>query len=57
MTDKELLYIEDALGHEQYFQTKCQETAQNLSDPELKRCVEDLTTRHSQIFRQFYSLL
>jgi len=57
MTDKELLYIEDALGHEQYFQTKCQETAQSLSDPELKRCVEDLTNRHAQIFRSFYSLL
>lgn len=57
MTDKELLYIDDALGHEQYFQTKCQETAQSLTDPELKRCVEQLETRHSQIFRQFYSLL
>ena len=57
MTDKELLYIEDALGHEQYFRTKCQETAQNLSDPDLKRTVEDLTSRHAQIFRQFYSLL
>ena len=57
MTDKELLYIEDALGHEQYFQQKCQETAQNLSDTELKRCVEELSTRHNQIFRQFMSLL
>ena len=57
MTDKELLYIEDALGHEQYFQTKCQETAQSLTDPELKRCVENLSDRHAQIFRQFYSLL
>ena len=25
MTSKELLYVEDALGHEKYFQTKCQE--------------------------------
>ncbi|MBQ3265869.1 MAG: hypothetical protein IJH07_08865 [Ruminococcus sp.] len=57
MTDKELLYIEDALGHEQYFQQKCQETAQSLTDPELKTCVENLTTRHSQIFNRFYSLL
>ena len=57
MTDKELLYIEDALGHEQYFQQKCKETAQSLSDPELKNCVEDLTTRHSRIFDRFYSLL
>lgn len=57
MTDKELLYIEDALGHEQYFQTKCSETAQSLTDPELKRCVEQMGSRHAQIFRQFYSLL
>ena len=57
MTDKELLYIEDALGHEQYFKTKCAETAQSLSDPELKRCVDELTARHSQIFNSFYSLL
>ncbi|MBQ6153376.1 MAG: hypothetical protein IJJ15_06490 [Ruminococcus sp.] len=57
MTDKELLYIQDALGHEQYFQTKCKETAQSLSDMELKRCVEDLSGRHAQIYRQLYSLL
>ncbi len=57
MTDKELLYIEDALGHEQYFQQKCKETAQSLSDPALKTCVENLTTRHQQIFNRFYSLL
>ena len=57
MTDKELLYVEDALGHEQYLQTKFRETAQSLSDPELKRCAEDMTARHAQIFRQFVSLL
>lgn len=57
MTDKELLYIEDALGHEQYFQQKCKETAQSLTDPELKTCVENLSTRHSTIFNRFYSLL
>lgn len=57
MTDKELLYIEDALGHEQYFQQKCDETVQKLQDPALKRCVENLSDRHAQIFRQFYSLL
>ena len=57
MTDKELLYIEDALGHEQYFQQKCTETAQSLSDPALKTCVENLADRHTQIFNRFYSLL
>jgi hypothetical protein len=57
MTDKELLYIEDALGHEQYFQQKCKETAQSLTDPELKSCVETYADRHSTIFNRFYSLL
>lgn len=57
MTDKELLYIEDALGHEQYFQQKCKETAQSLSDPDLKTCVEQFADRHTQIFDRFYALL
>lgn len=57
MTTKELLYIEDALSHEQYFQTKCQETAQQIQDSELKSCVEQLGQKHQQIFQSFYSLL
>ena len=57
MTDKELLYIEDALGHEQYFQLKCAETAQNLSDPALRSCVEQYANRHKEIFSRFYGLL
>ena len=39
MTTKELLYVEDALGHEQYFQTKCRELAGQLQDADLKSCV------------------
>lgn len=35
MTTKELLYIEDALGHEKYFMSKCKETAAQIQDPEL----------------------
>ena len=27
MTSKELLYVEDALGHEKYFQTKCNDAS------------------------------
>ena len=57
MSPKELLYIEDALGHEQYFQQKCKETAQSLSDPALKTCVEHFADRHTQIFDRFYALL
>lgn len=57
MTTKELLYVEDALGHEQYFQTKCQETAGQIQDAELKACVEQMAQKHQQIFQSFYGLL
>lgn len=57
MTTKELLYIEDALGHAQYFQQQCKQIASQIQDPELKRCVETMTTKHSEIFQNFYGLL
>ena len=57
MTTKELLYIEDALGHEQYFQTKCKETASQIQDSELKSYVERMVEDHRQIFQSFYGLL
>ena len=57
MTSKELLYVADALGHEQYFQTKYQEVADKLQDEELRTCVEQLQKRHQKLFRQFYGLL
>lgn len=57
MTAKELLYVEDALGHEQYFQTKCSETAQQIQDSELKTFAQQLEQKHKEIFQSFYSLL
>ena len=57
MTNKELLYIEDALGHEKYFQTKCRETASEIQDSELKSCIEQMAQKHQQIFQNFYGLL
>ena len=57
MTSKELLYVEDALGHEQYFQTRCKEVTGQLQDAELKACVQQMEQRHKQIFQNFYNLL
>ncbi len=57
MTPKELLYVEDALGHEQFFQMKCRETANQIQDAELRSCVEQMATKHEQIFKNFYGLL
>ncbi len=57
MTTKELLYIEDALSHAKYFQSKCCETANQMQDPQLKSYVEEMGQTHQQIFQNFYSLL
>ncbi|WP_195986016.1 hypothetical protein [Clostridium sp. D33t1_170424_F3] len=57
MTSKELLYVEDALGHEKYFQTKCKEVAGQLQDAELKAYVEQMEKKHQQLFQNFYGLL
>ena len=57
MTNKELLYIEDALGHEKYFMEKCQECSVQLTDGELKNFVSNLTQQHNNIFSGFYQLL
>lgn len=57
MTSKELLYIEDALGHERYFQSKCQQTASQLQDADLRTCVQQMAQKHQQIFQSFYGLL
>lgn len=57
MTSKELLYIDDALGHEQYFQTKCNEVINQLQDRELKTTVQQMQQTHQQIYQSFFSLL
>ena len=57
MTPKELLYVEDALGHEQFFQTKCREVANQLQDTELQNCVLQMAKTHEKIFQNFYGLL
>lgn len=57
MTAKELLYVEDALSHEQYFQSKCKEVISSMQDGELKMCVEQMSQRHQHIFQSIYGLL
>ena len=57
MTSKELMYIEDAMGHEKYFQSKCREAVEQISDGELKSFIEQTSINHQQIFQNFYNLL
>ena len=57
MSSKELLYIEDALGHEQFLKTQCQDAIQKLQDPELKACAQQLVDKHQKLFNQFFQLI
>lgn len=57
MSPKELLYIEDALGHEKFLKTQCLEVASKIQDNDLKQCIEQIITKHEELFQQFYSLL
>ena len=40
MSPKELLYIEDALGHAQHMEKKCRCCADQLQDQELKQVAD-----------------
>ena len=57
MSPKELLYVEDALGHEQFLKSQCQEAVQQLQDADLKNCAQQMLDKHQQIFNQFYQLV
>lgn len=57
MSPKELAYIEDALGHEKFLKTQCQEAVQNLQCDELRTKVQQMEKRHQQIFDNFYHLI
>ena len=57
MTPKEVLYVEDALGHAQFLKTQCQDAVDALRDPELKRQAQQWLQENQAIFRSFYSLV
>lgn len=57
MTPKELLYIEDALGHIKLMTTQCNESASKLTDPTLKQAVQQLANENQKLFAQFYNLV
>ena len=54
MSPKELLYLEDALGHEKFLKTQCQQALQN---PQLKQCVAQWEEKHAQLFQKLYGLM
>jgi len=57
MSPKELLYIEDALGHAQFLSTQCQDAVNTLQDPKLKMQAQQLVDTNRRIFGSFYKLV
>ena len=57
MSPKELLYIEDALGHEAQMKAACTDFSAKLQDPDLKGFVSQLSQKHNECFNRFYGLL
>ncbi len=57
MTDKELLYVEDALGHEKFMETSSQKASVQLQDPTLSTYMEQLQTKHNELYNKFLNLL
>ncbi len=57
MTNKELLYVEDALGHETFMKSCSFQTSNQLKDTTLSSYVKELETIHNNLFNKFLNLL
>lgn len=57
MTSKELLYVEDALGHENFMRTCSAKTSAKLTDASLSSYIGQLEAKHTELFNKFLNLL
>lgn len=57
MSPKELMYLEDALSHEQFLKTQCQQAMNALTDPQLKSYVQQMMQKHQQLFTTLYQVI
>lgn len=57
MTSKELLYVEDALGHENFMKSCSAKTSAELSDVNLSSYIGELEAKHKELFDKFLKLL
>ena len=57
MTNKELLYVEDALGHECFMKTCSKQTSTQLTDPILSNYIAELEQKHTELYNKFLNLL
>ena len=57
MTPKEVLYVDDALGHIQFTITQAEEACKNLQDAQLRENAQQLVKVNQKLFSQFLQLL
>lgn len=57
MSPKELLYIDDALGHEKFLISQCQQAIGQLTDPQLRSFAQQMHDHHQQLFNKLYQLV
>ena len=57
MTSKELLYVEDALGHEQFMQKCSKDSSSQIQDQNLSNYLKELEQTHSNLLNKFLNLL
>ncbi len=57
MTSKELLYVEDALGHENIMKSCSKKASNQLTDAALSQYMCELEKKHTEIFDMFLNLL
>jgi len=57
MTSKELLYVEDALGHENFMKSCSKKTSEALTDVTLSTYIGELEQKHNELFNKFLNLL
>ncbi len=57
MTNKELLYIEDALGHENFMKSCSAQASTQLTDATLSDYMKELEKKHTELFNKFLNLL
>ena len=57
MTSKELLYVEDALGHEKFMKSCAVKTSAKLQDVALSSYMGELEKKHAELLDKFLKLL
>ena len=57
MTQKELSYVEDAIGHEVNIISICNETVKMLTDSELINFIQDEITKHTSNKQKLMNIL